>query len=66
MFSRPVEARFIRILPQTWAGGIQLNVELLGCGKPGVTATEATTTTTEPPTTEPLTTVIPMAVLPGL
>lgn len=36
MFPQPVQARFIRIAPQTWSQGIAMRIELLGCREKSV------------------------------
>ncbi|CAB0015559.1 unnamed protein product [Nesidiocoris tenuis] len=59
MFSVPIEARYIRVVPLTWSQYPALRIELLGCdytipttttATPEITTTAATTTTTMAPT----------------
>lgn len=38
MLDYPVEARYVRIVPQTWVGQIALSFDLLGCAPAGTTA----------------------------
>lgn len=45
VFDVPIEAKVIRINPQTWHNAIALRVELIGCG-------EGVSTTTTPPVTK--------------
>ncbi|BES96307.1 Hypothetical protein NTJ_09116 [Nesidiocoris tenuis] len=59
MFSVPIEARYIRVVPLTWSQYPALRIELLGCdytipttttATPEITTTATTTTTTMAPT----------------
>lgn len=43
IFDKPIEAKIIRINPQTWNNAISLRVELIGCGESKTTTVMPTT-----------------------
>eukprot|EP00095_Tigriopus_kingsejongensis_P005171 maker-scaffold237_size242172-snap-gene-1.26 protein:Tk05171 transcript:maker-scaffold237_size242172-snap-gene-1.26-mRNA-1 annotation:"Hemocytin" len=55
VFDRPIEARYIRVNPQSWVDNISLQIDVLGCETITTTQTPTTTTpyleiSTQPPT----------------
>ncbi|XP_063233046.1 hemocytin isoform X2 [Bacillus rossius redtenbacheri] len=53
MFRDPVEARYVRFVPETWHGAISMKVDLVGCGKERPLTTAAATRGSFRPSTTP-------------
>lgn len=45
IFAKPIEAKIVRINPQTWNNAISLRLELIGCGEAKTTTPYPTTVT---------------------